>query len=336
MKTSLKKTLLAALVVPAIALTAACTGGSDVKATSGSHVKAASGGSVSAPAAEPTPANLLADQLSPERGAAANLNSAREDFAAATSSRSSADAPDQAPADVATQQQDTTQTQAITSKGQVSLHSPDIAAARFKLQELLDTLDGTIADEQSDANKKGETIRQRLVLRVPSAKFGKAMDQISGLGTLVSRSRSSKDVTTQVIDNKTRVRTQRASLARVQALLARASSLREIISVEAQLARRQADLDSLEAQQKYLADQTSLSTINVYLTVPDKKAAAHHKKDGHNFFSGLKAGWDHLGRSTNALLIGIGALLPFGVVLALVGFGVWTVRRRRNTAVVEA
>ena len=249
---------------------------------------------------------------------------------AAVPGQDPAQSPEQSPAEPATA--------AIISKGQISLHSRDIDKARFDLQQLLDGLDGTIADEQSNADKQGKTIRQRLVLRVPSKNFAKAMDGISKLDgvKLVSRSRSSKDVTTQVIDNATRVRTQKASLARVQSLLARATSLREIISIESQLSRRQADLDSLEAQQKYLADQTSLSTIDVYLTVPDKKRAVHHTEHGHDFFSGLRSGWDHLGSSTNAVLTGVGAVLPFAVLIALIGFPAWTIWRRRRVATVEA
>jgi len=331
MTTSLKKTLLASLVVPAIALTAACTsGGSDDKVASTSSAKSDSGSVRSQPEAVPAPAppadGLTYDSSAQNSNALTSSNLGRSADAAKPQS-----APDEAGTGVAERTSTEVQSASVISKGQISLHSKDIDAARFDLQKLLDTLNGTISDEQSSANKEGKTIRQRLVLRVPTKYFGKAMDGIAKLDgvKLVSRSRSSEDVTTQVIDNNTRIRTQRASLARIQALLAQATNLSQVISIESQLSRRQAALDSLEAQQKYLADQTSLSTINVYLTVPSKKHAAH-KDDDHNFFSGLKSGWDHLGSSTNAVLTGIGAVLPFAVLLALIGFPAWAAWRRRS------
>lgn len=316
MTTSLKKTLLAALVIPAVALAAACTSGSDDKSAAADSA----GSSVSAPSA-------ASPELAPEERAATmdSLSSAYD----ATTAKGAL--PESAPED---SPRASTQKAAVISKGQISLRSKDIDKTRFELQQKLDALNGTIADEQSTANKKGETIRQRLVLRVPSTRFGKAMDQISGLGTLVSRSRSSEDVTTQVIDNAARVRTQRASLARVQSLLAQATSLREIISIESQLSRRQAELDSLEAQQKYLADQTSLSTINVYLTAPEKKKAAHD--DDNGFFAGFASGWDQLGSSTNAVLTGIGAVIPFAALFALIGFPAWAAWRRRTVRTAPA
>ena len=46
-------------------------------------------------------------------------------------------------------------------------------------------------------------------------------------------------------------------------LLDRAQNLRDIVLIESELTRRQADLDSLEHQSAYLADQTSLATITV-------------------------------------------------------------------------
>lgn len=164
---------------------------------------------------------------------------------------------------------------------------------------------------------------------MPSAKFGAAMDGISGLGTLVDRSRTSEDVSTQVIDNNARVRSQRLSLARVQALLAQAKDLNQIIAIEGQLSQRQAELDSLEQQQKYLADQTAQATINVYLSVPDEDPGAQDEDDD-GFAAGFRAGWDNLVDATGAVLEGTGAVLPFALVLGLLGAPAWLLVRRRR------
>lgn len=223
------------------------------------------------------------------------------------------------------------QTRAVISKGQVSLEADDLDQVRFELQKLLDTWDGSIASEESSADDEGRTDRQRLEIRVPSKDFGTAMDEISALGKLVDRSRSSEDVTTQVIDIDARVRSQKLSLARIQALLARASSLSQVIAIESQLSQRQAELDSLEQQQKYLADQTAESTINVYLSLPDTAERKDDDSDG-GFLDGLHDGWDAFQSATTGLLTGIGAVLPFGIVLAAIGVPVVAWRRRRSVS----
>jgi hypothetical protein len=217
------------------------------------------------------------------------------------------------------------QEKAVISKGQVSLHTTKIDKARFELQKLLDQWGGEIANEESNADEKGRTDNARFELRIPVKHFDEAMTELAGLGTLVDRSRNSEDVTTQVIDTDTRVRSQKLSLARIQALLAEAKSLNQVIAIEEQLAQRQADLDSLEQQQKYLADQTSLATINLYLSVPGEDEA---DEDDGSFLSGLHTGWDNLGSTLGAILIGLGTVLPFAVVLALIGLVGLGLRRR--------
>ena len=97
------------------------------------------------------------------------------------------------------------------------------------------------------------------------------MAELEKVAQLESSSRNSEDVTTEVIDTEVRIRAQAESLKRVELLLARAQSIRDIVSIEAQLTRRQADLDSLKSRQAYLADQTSMSTITVFLEKKPEK-----------------------------------------------------------------
>ncbi|MCW2780600.1 MAG: hypothetical protein JWR35_1049 [Marmoricola sp.] len=220
------------------------------------------------------------------------------------------------------------ETRAVISKGQISLQAKDVEKTRFNLQRLLDGWNGTIASDESSADSKGRTVDERLVLRVPSASFGTAMTEIAKLGKLTDQSRTSEDVTTQVIDNSVRVRAQKLSLARIEALLAQAKNLNQIIAIEDQLSSRQADLDSLESQQKYLADQTTLSTITVYLSAHPK--AVVHKEKKHGFVGGLDTGWTAFKDSAVAVLTAVGAVLPFAVLIGLIGVPVGLVLRRRR------
>lgn len=307
------------LVVPAVALVAACGTTSADTASKASDSKAA--------AAQPSFDNLSSEPLAasvPASGSGGVADSTATGSATTTGGAVS-DAVDPSSAETAS----------IISKGQISLTSPHIDQVSLQLQKLLDGWDGMIASDKSGADKHGKPDQEQIVLRVPSRYFSDAMTRIAALGTLVDSNRTSQDVTTQVIDNNVRVRTQKLSIARIQALLAQATSLNQVISIESQLSDRQARLDSLEQQQSYLADQTSLATINVYLTAPGKAIAPVHKKH-HSFFSGLRSGWHHLGTSTAAVLTGVGAALPFGILAVLVGMPVWLLVRRRLAAAVPS
>ncbi|KQP66262.1 DUF4349 domain-containing protein [Nocardioides sp. Leaf285] len=211
-------------------------------------------------------------------------------------------------------------TPAIISTGSLEVRADDVAAARDEVQDVLDQTGGTVAEERSTSDDDGAVESTRLVLRVPSEDFAVAMEALEGIGVTEDSRRASEDVTTQVVDNEVRVRAQRASIARIEALLARAETIGAVISIEGQLTRRQADLDSLLAQQAYLTDQTSLSTITVRLArTPDPSSDQRPEEDRSGFLAGLAAGWDGLSSVAVGAATALGAVLPFAVVALLLG-----------------
>lgn len=220
---------------------------------------------------------------------------------------------------------------AVISSGTVSLSSKDVAATRRDVQRVVDAQGGEVTDESTETDDEGEASYARLVVRVPSARFGEAMEALEQAGGLVSSTRGSDDVTTEVIDTDVRVRAQEASLVRVERLLAEASSLRQIIWIESQLTRRQGELDSLKSQQSWLRDQTSLSTITVDISA---RAVAEEEPEDEpaGFVTGLREGTSALGSTLATLATVVGVLLPFAALALLVGLPMWLVVRRRRAA----
>ena len=217
-------------------------------------------------------------------------------------------------------------TRAVISTGQVTIHPQSINRARSEVMRLVASWGGTIADEQTSSDRSGRVVDSTMTLRVPSAKFTEAMKAFAGLGRVEQESRKAEDVTTKVIDNDARVRAAERSIRQLENLLGRAQRLGDIIAIENDLARRQADLDSLKSQQAYLADQTAMSTINLYLSPKDIRS---ENEDARGFLAGLEDGWTALKTSTAVLLTVVGAVLPFALVLTLLGVPLWLVVRRR-------
>ncbi len=220
----------------------------------------------------------------------------------------------------------------VISTGTVSLRSRDVAEARREVQRVVDAQGGDITDENTETDDEGRTSYSRLVVRVPSAKFSASMTALEEAAELRSSNRGAEDVTTAVIDTDVRVRAQQASLKRVELLLSRAQSLKDIIWIESQLTSRQAELDSLKSQQSWLKDQTTLSTITVDITAVPEKEKAEKDEDEAGFLVGLEGGMKALGASASAIATVVGALLPFAVLVLVLGFPVWLLARRRRTA----
>ena len=187
-----------------------------------------------------------------------------------------------------------------------------------------------VESKQADGSVRSvQTGEGVVVARVPEPELDTTMRRIGGVGTVVSRNQTDQDVTGEIADVSSRVETAKASVARTRQLLAEAKSLQDIVFIEGQLTTREADLEALQARLKSLSDRADLSTLTVTLRLPDV-VAVDTPEDTNSFLSGLKAGWEALVASTNVILTVLGAVLPVGVVLLVVGYPASVLLRRRT------
>ncbi|XUZ98905.1 DUF4349 domain-containing protein [Streptomyces araujoniae] len=169
-----------------------------------------------------------------------------------------------------------------------------------------------------------------LVLRVPQDRYQEVLGRLAGSGKVLSRSSNAKDVTDQVVDVESRIATQRASVARVRELMEKAEKLSDVVTLEGELSSRQADLESLLAQQASLKDRTSLATVTLDLTEPDAPRT-NGKDDDPGFLDALGGGWDAFVTMFRWIAVALGASAPFLVTAAL-ALVVWRTVRARRTA----
>lgn len=216
---------------------------------------------------------------------------------------------------------------AIIYDGTITIRVTDVNATATQAQALAISAGGYVGGDnrEIDAGRSSAT----LILRVPAVRFDATVSALGQLGREQSRQVSTQDVTEQVVDVQSRLKTQQASVDRIRALLAEAKSLGEIVSVEGELNRREADLESLQAQMRSLTDLTALSTITVTLLGPDAAVPVKPEKST-GFTGGLKSGWHAFLESLSALFTIIGAILPFAVVIGgPILLFIWLTRRRR-------
>jgi hypothetical protein len=220
-----------------------------------------------------------------------------------------------------------TVTRAIIKTGSLTLEAADVDAQRQKAVGVVTALNGQVASEDSGSDADGRITRANLVVKVPTASYEVAIQRLSGLGKRTAIHQESNDVTEAVVDVESRISSQRASLERMRTLLAKATTIGEIVSVETELTRREADLESMLAKQKSLSLQTELATLNLVMTEPGKVAPVEKKEDT-GFLAGLRGGWNAFTATFSALATAVGALLPFLIALALIGIPLWRYRHR--------
>ena len=214
----------------------------------------------------------------------------------------------------------------VTSRIDVAVQ--DVEAAAVQVRTLAVRVGGEVAGESSTG---GERPRAEIVLRVPTTDAPGVLTDVAALGVEVARTSESDPVEARLVDLESRTATQRAGVERIRALLAQATTLEDVLALETELTRRQADLESIDAQRAALDDLAALATVTVRLTTPEDVAAP--ERDLPPFLQGLDAGWDALAASSTVVLVILGSLLPFGVVgavvLGLVLLTLRLVRRRR-------
>src|SRR4051812_14899894 len=222
----------------------------------------------------------------------------------------------------------TIETRQVISTGDVRVEASDLGKARDALDRLLGRYGGYVSDEQTTNDKHGRTSRSVLKVRVPSQYFDQLMAAFDDFSTVLDTDRQAVDVTTEVIDLDARIRTAGVSLQRLRGFLGKADDVDSIIRLESEISSREADLSSLQQQQKYLDDQTSLATVTVTMTRP---AAASKPEPQHaGFLTGLANGWDALLGALVVTATVLGALTPFAVLVALVGVPAWLWVRSRG------
>lgn len=210
----------------------------------------------------------------------------------------------------------------------ISLRADNVGEVLEQISDVAVLSQGEIASEDTSTNRQGEAVRSRLVLRVPVDEFESTVNEIAKLGVLHSLERSLEDVTAEVADINSRVRSAEASIAQLRRLFAAAEKLGDIIALENELSQRQADLEALQAQQRALADLTTLSTITVTVARPSTPLPGDDDDRAGGFIAGLKSGWDALVTFVRALSHSLGLALPLGSLLALVAAGGYLLVRR--------
>lgn len=238
--------------------------------------------------------------------------------------RAATGAPDKAPGVTST----VFEVRSVIRTGEVVLTSPDLDEARAEVDAVLAGLDGVVENESTAHDDEGGIRRSTLVLRVPVTRFAEAMTALEGIGKTQSSTTRSDDVTTEVIDVDERVETLENSLDRLQSYQAEAKNIEDLLRYEQQITQREAELQSLKAQQSYLADQTSMSTITLTMSTPREIVGPPDALDEAGFLAGLRSGWNALQGAVIVLLTVVGAVLPFAAVLVLVGVPVWLLVRR--------
>lgn len=182
-----------------------------------------------------------------------------------------------------------------------------IDPALLRARTAIAALGGYIS-ASDQTNDKDRTIAS-VTYRFPSARWEDAQAAIREIATKVVNAKTgSSEVTGQVLDLDARIANLRATEQALQAIMAKATKIPDILEVQNQLTAVQGEIEQLSTAAAHLRDQASLATLTVVFQTPAVAVVNEVSK-----------GWD-IGAELDKAA---GQLLSVGQVLATAG--VWLV-----------
>ncbi|MEV6356858.1 DUF4349 domain-containing protein [Streptomyces hydrogenans] len=300
----------AALLLAASLLAAGCAGG-------GADGAADSKGAAAAEAAAPDAAGQEGNTGGTGGSAGSKADGSKADTSKPGASRTD---PSRAPA-----------AQHLIRTASLAVEVDHVAPAADRVRAVVAAAGGRVESESTE-RVDDRYDSAHLVLRVPQERYDGVLAGLAGTGKVLSRQAEAQDVTDQVVDVQSRIASQRASVARVRALMDRAERLADVVTLEGELSRRQADLEALLARQASLEDRTSLATITLDLREKERVTVGDEVTDDSRPAVGdaFEGGWDALVAVVAWTLVVLAALAPW-LAPALAGYAVWrwVVRPRR-------
>jgi hypothetical protein len=164
-----------------------------------------------------------------------------------------------------------------------------------------------------------------LTIRVPSTAFDRAMADLTGLGTVQSRSVSGQDVTNQYVDLNARLRTWEAQEAVLLRLMKRATSVEATLRVQSNLQDVQFRIEQIKGQLRVLENQTELATIDVSMHEPGvviHPLQIHQADERPSLAEAWTKAVDGFLGVLYATVVGLGYLIPIALICLVVWFAV--------------
>lgn len=202
----------------------------------------------------------------------------------------------------------------IIESGSLTLRVDEIVESIGEVIKVVENFDGRVDDQSQYTDPTQQKVTSAyLMVRVPADNFEAFVNEVSSLGNVEALNSSRTDVTMQSSDLQARIDSLETSISRLEELVNQATNVSDLIAAESALAERQAELNGLLAQQKYLADQVDMASIYISLLRKDALDAA----EPIGFWAGLKKGFESvleaLGNSTTFF----GLVLPWVLVVLL-------------------
>ncbi len=195
----------------------------------------------------------------------------------------------------------------IIRTGSVSLISNNAQDVALEVIELVKQFDGSI--NQEDTRIVDDLEYANLVVQVPDSELEAFIAEVKDLAQNTAASISELNVTLTLTDLDARIASLDSTISKLSELQQQATTVADLVAVEAELATRTSERDSLVAQRDVLRNQVAQSTVYIDISPDPGKST-----NSPDFIGGIESGWQAL------INLGAGAVTLLGFIVPIVLF----------------
>ena len=210
--------------------------------------------------------------------------------------------------------------------------SIDVQMTHGHFQDGLNQLISIVTTEHgylagSDASGTGSTGLHSgtFTFEVPADSYQDTLNKFRGIGKFLGLHSSSKSHDSEYVDLQARLQSAQLQLGAYNALLAKATSISDIIAIEQQVGQVEQQIEQYQGQLNYLDSITQFATVAVVLTEAGAAPVPRPLPDQWGFAGSFQQVLHNLATIGNGLILVLGTLLPF---LLLAGAAFYVTRRR--------
>jgi hypothetical protein len=216
----------------------------------------------------------------------------------------------------------------IIKTASVKLEVKQLKSYNNVLHEKIKRYGAYIAGEDNFfAGEKSEVV---FSIKVPVENFESLMNDLALADTkIIERSIKSEDVSTQVVDTKSRLEAKKEMRVKYLEFLKQSKNMAEVLQVQAEINSLQEEIEAASGRIQYLNAQSAYSTINltIYEPLPGFKAV----DTTPSFFASAAEGFNTGADFLKNIILGLITIWPL-LIIGFVAAFVW--RRNRVTQII--
>lgn len=204
---------------------------------------------------------------------------------------------------------------------QTENYDEDLESIRALVEEFGGFITSSSEDGSAAYNERyGSSNRYvNMSVRVPSGSLDDFLELAKQVGIVTNSSITESDVTASYVDTDRRLQAYQKQYDRVLAMMDKAETVEELITIESELSRLEMEIEDRQGQLNYWDSRVGYSTVNIFMDEVRRAVAVTEDATlGERMRSALSDSWYEFVEGAKDALVGAYAALPYIAVWVIV------------------